>query len=125
MTGPRRAILNCLAEETHPLTIKELFTQLPESICDLATVYRSIHMLENVGLVKRFDFGVGVARYELVRHENDAHHHHLICTGCSTVVEIVDCFPEELERRIATGNGFKEISHKLEFFGICPECQTK
>jgi Fe2+ or Zn2+ uptake regulation protein len=41
------------------------------------------------------------------------------------VVEIEDCFPEELEQRIATGNGFTSITHKLEFFGICPSCQSE
>jgi len=125
MTGPRRAILELMESKTHPLTIKELFELLPHGICDLATVYRSIHLLEKLGMVKRFDFGDGIARFELLRHEHHSHHHHLICTGCSTVVEIKECFPEELERKIARGNGFKAITHKLEFFGICPECQTR
>jgi Fur family transcriptional regulator, ferric uptake regulator len=75
--------------------------------------------------VKRFDFGDGTARFELVHHDGDQHHHHLVCTGCSRVVEIEECFPEELEQKIASGNGFASISHKLEFFGICPECQVK
>ena len=125
MTSPRRAILDLLETESHPLTIKELFALLPKGICDLATVYRSMHLLEKLGLVKRFDFGDAVARYELIRHEEHGHHHHLICTACAAVVEIEECFPQELERKIARGNGFKRITHKLEFFGICPECQTK
>jgi Fe2+ or Zn2+ uptake regulation protein len=40
-------------------------------------------------------------------------------------VEIEECFPQELERRIANGNGFAQITHKLEFFGVCPKCQEK
>ena len=74
-------------------------------------------------MVKRFDFGDGVARFELVREGEDGHHHHLVCVHCSQIVEIKDCFPRELEKEIALRNGFKSITHKLEFFGVCPRCQ--
>lgn len=124
LTGPRRAIIAALEEQPHPLTIREIHNEIGTN-CDLATIYRSMHLLEKMRLVERFDFGDAVARYELVRHEDHEHHHHLICTDCSKVVEIEECFPEELERRIALGNGFARITHKLEFFGVCPTCQTK
>lgn len=123
VTGPRQSILEVLRRNTHPLTNKEIFTALPRGEGDLATVYRSIHLLEKMGMVKRFDFGDGVARFELVREGEDGHHHHLICRRCATVVEIEDCFPRELEERIASRNGFKRLTHKLEFFGVCPRCQ--
>jgi Fur family ferric uptake transcriptional regulator len=123
ITGPRRAILEALQRGKHPRTIREIHDLLGADRCDLATIYRSMHMLEIVGLVKRFDFGDGSARFELVRHEEGDHHHHLVCTGCSKVVEIEECFPAELERKIARGNGFAGISHRLEFFGTCPACQ--
>jgi Fur family transcriptional regulator, ferric uptake regulator len=123
VTGPRQAILGVLRSSPHPLTIREVHAALGEQECDLATVYRSMHLLQTMGMVKRFDFGDGVARFELVCSEGDEHHHHLICTRCMEVVEIDECFPEEWERRIAQGNGFANISHKLEFFGVCPGCQ--
>lgn len=122
MTAPRRAILEVLGRQAHPRSSREILSEMRLKRCDLATVYRSLHMLEKMGLVKRFDFGDGTARFELVR-EDDGHHHHLICTGCAKVVEIEDCFATELEERIASGNGFKAVSHKLEFFGVCPSCQ--
>jgi Fur family transcriptional regulator, ferric uptake regulator len=125
ITGPRQAILGLLHQHPHPMTNKEVFEHLPPGHCDLATVYRSMRLLETMGIVKRFDFGDGVARYELVSEAVDDHHHHLICTNCSHVVEIEDCFPVELEQRIASRNGFQFITHKLEFFGICPKCQGK
>ena len=74
-------------------------------------------------MVKRFDFGDGVARFELVREGDDGHHHHLVCTRCAGIVEIEDCSLTELEARIAVRNGFKSVTHRLEFFGICPSCQ--
>ena len=89
----------------------------------MATIYRAMHLLEEMGMVKRFDFGDGAARFELVGENDDGHHHHLVCTRCAGVVEIEECFPRKIETRIAAANGFKSVTHKLEFFGICPECQ--
>jgi Fur family ferric uptake transcriptional regulator len=123
ITGPRAAILEILRKHPHPLTNKQILAALPESGCDLATIYRSMHLLEKMGMVQRFDFGDGAARFELIGAGNDGHHHHLVCTKCSEVVEIQECFPREIEKRIAAANGFKAVTHKLEFFGICPDCQ--
>ena len=123
ITGPRQAILDILRQHSHPLTNKEVFSLLPEDGGDLATVYRSMHLLENMGMVKRFDFGDGVARFELICAGDDGHHHHLICTRCSIVIEIEECFPRDWEERIATQNGFETITHKLEFFGVCSQCR--
>jgi len=123
VTGPRLAILRLLAERRSPMSSKDLFARFDAGGCDLATIYRSLHLLEELGLVKRFDFGDNIGRYELVASEADGHHHHLVCTRCSGVVEIDDCFPEELERKISRRNGFKSVTHKLEFFGVCPRCQ--
>lgn len=123
VTGPRRAILEILHRHPRPLTNKEIFAALTGTNCDLATIYRSMHLLEKMGLVKRFDFGDGTARFELLAEGDDGHHHHLVCTACAQVVEIEECFPHELERQIAARNGFKKVTHRLEFFGVCPQCQ--
>ncbi len=123
VTGPRQAILSLLRQHRHPMTNKEIHAALAKGDCDLATIYRSMHLLEQMGMVKRFDFGDGVARFELLTGEEHAHHHHLVCTCCADIVEIDDCFAEELEARVAAAHGFKSVTHKLEFFGVCPDCQ--
>ena len=123
ITGPRKAILEILRRNHHPLTTREILTALPEGQCDLATIYRATHLLEELGMVKQFDFGDGIARFELVGEGHDSHHHHLVCTSCAQVVEIAECFSDDIERRIAAQNGFKAVTHKLEFFGLCPQCQ--
>jgi Fur family ferric uptake transcriptional regulator len=123
VTGPRQAILEILRQHPHPLTNREIFDALPRGQCDLATIYRAMHLLEQMGMVKRYDFGDRAARFELVREGDDGHHHHLVCTRCAQVVEIEDCALRALERQIASRNGFKSVTHKLEFFGICPRCQ--
>jgi len=123
VTGQREAILRILREHDGPLSVKEIRGQLMNEGCDLATIYRSLHLLEEMGLVKRFDFGNGGARFELLDDGDDGHHHHLVCTRCAEVVELAECFPAELENRIASENGFQAVTHKLEFFGVCPRCQ--
>jgi Fur family ferric uptake transcriptional regulator len=123
ITGPRQAILEVLRRHPHPMTNKEIFAELPRGDCDLATIYRSMHLLQEMGMVKRFDFGDGTARFELIGVGQDAHHHHLVCTQCAAIVELEECFSPELEATIAARSGFKSVTHKLEFFGICPDCQ--
>ena len=121
ITGPRQLILEVLRREDHPLTARQFHGQLD---CDLATVYRSLRLLEEMAMVKRFDFGDGTARFELLGQNDDGHHHHLVCRECSTVVEIGECFSGNLEQRIAQKHGFAGVSHRLEFFGLCPDCQA-
>jgi Fur family ferric uptake transcriptional regulator len=123
VTGPRQAILEILRREARPLSAREIFRAMPEGDCDLATVYRSMHLLERMGMVKRFHFGQGGARFELLPEGDDGHHHHLVCTQCAHIVELEECFPEALQKRIASRSGFKAVTHKLEFFGLCPRCQ--
>src|ERR1700722_16407420 len=105
VTGPRQAILEILRRHPHPMSSKEIFASLTRGDCDLATVYRSLHLLEEMTMVKRFDFGDGVARFELVAAGDDGHHHHLVCTRCAAVVEIEECFPPDLEQKLAAANG--------------------
>lgn len=95
---------------------------MSEEECNLATIYRSLHLLEKMNLVRRFDFGDGIARFELIQKEGTMHH--LICTHCFAIVEIETCFPKEYELQIARDHGYRDVTHKLEFFGICPRCAS-
>ena len=123
VTAPRQAILKILREQTHPMSNKDIHAAVGGRNCDLATIYRSMHLLEGMGMVKRFDLGDGVARYELLKEDDDGHHHHLVCIRCAEVIEIDECSMHGLEERIASRNSFKSVTHRLEFFGICPGCQ--
>ena len=125
ITASRQAILNVLRRHQHPLTNREIHAALSGFECDLATVYRNLNTLEQMGMVRRFDFGDGTSRFELLIEGDDGHHHHLVCTRCGTVEEVEDCFPAELEAALARKHGFQHVSHKLEFFGICPKCQPR
>src|ERR1041384_497733 len=77
VTGQRQAILDILRRNRGPLSIKEIQQKLHD--CDLATIYRSMHLLEEMKMVKRFDLGTGAAQFELLNDGDDGHHHHLVC----------------------------------------------
>jgi Fur family transcriptional regulator, ferric uptake regulator len=123
LTGPRQAILRVLAEAGHPLSSKEIHAALPRQSCDVVTVYRSLHLLEEFKAVHRFDLGDGVARFRLLPEGDDGHHHHLVCRGCSRVIELDHCILGELQERLARESGYTALSHRLQFFGVCPACQ--
>lgn len=124
VTGPRQAILDVMRKHPHPLLIKEIHALLDKGDCDLVTVYRSMQLLQKMGMVKRVEFGQGGARFELLAEGDDGHHHHLVCTGCARVLQLDECLLEEVEKRIARSSGFKKVTHRLEFFGLCPQCSN-
>jgi Fur family transcriptional regulator, ferric uptake regulator len=121
ITEPRLAILQALLEKHGPFTVEEIHKRTPRKSCDLATIYRSLASLEKTGIIRRCEFGDGTARYELSEHENH-HHHHVICKICKKIEVLDDCELQEIDR-FARKRGFTEVTHSLEFFGICPNCR--
>ncbi len=124
MTGPRQAILDLLRAQAHPQTIRQIHTALPDP-CDLATVYRAMHMLESIGMVKRFDFGDGTARFELVGEGDDGHHHHLICRSCDQVIQLNHVYLENLGTEILEDYSFQSDIDHMAIFGLCNTCRGR
>lgn len=92
----------------------------------LATVYRTLELLSDLGILQKMEFGDGCSRYEVndtdpTRH----HHHHLICTKCGKVEEFDEDLLETLEADIERKTSFRTLDHQVKFFGICKECQEK
>ena len=116
MTGQRRVIARVLSDaDDHP-DVEELYrraTKLDQHI-SLATVYRTVRLFEEKGLLERHDFGGGRARYEP---SEEIHHHHLIDVDTGKVIEFQDSEHEELIRVIAARLGFDLVSLRLELFG--------
>ncbi|MCB1443340.1 MAG: transcriptional repressor [Methyloceanibacter sp.] len=116
MTGQRRSIARILSEaDGHP-DVEEVYRRVAE--CDprisLSTVYRTIRLLEDEGIVERHDFGDGRARYEPVGRD---HHDHLINVQTGEVIEFTNEEIERLQERVARELGFQLIGHRLELFG--------
>lgn len=120
-TKPRLAILMTLMKEHGPFTAKEIQKRVRSVGCDLVTIYRSVTQLEEAGIIRRCEFGDGNARYEYSR--ADHHHHHIICKNCRKVEVIEDCHLDEIDK-YGKKLGYTNVSHSLEFFGLCPHCQS-
>jgi Fur family ferric uptake transcriptional regulator len=122
ITAPRKALLRVLIREHGPFSAEELHRLLPSGLCDPVTVYRSIGALEETNLVRRCDFGDGTYRYEFNTGEH--HHHHIICRQCSSVRNLEVCFADGLERLVRQ-MGYANVTHTLEIFGTCVDCQAR
>ncbi len=115
MTGQRRVIARVLSEaDDHP-DVEELYRRAADldSRISVATVYRTVRLLEEKGILERRDFGGGRARYEATEH---GHHYHLIDIDTGKVIEFEDAEHEQLMRQIATRLGFDLVSHRMELF---------
>lgn len=85
----------------------------------LATVYRTMALLIDLGFATAAEFGDGVTRYESRR---GGHHDHLICLGCGKIIEFTEPSIEELQASVARRLGFRILDHRLEITGLCREC---
>jgi len=117
MTGQRRIIARVLQDsEDHP-DVEELYTRasaLDDGI-SIATVYRTVKLFEEAGILERLEFGDGRARYEDAERE---HHDHLIDMNTGEVIEFVDPEIEALQEKIAKKLGYELKGHKLELYGV-------
>jgi Fur family ferric uptake transcriptional regulator len=125
-TIQREVILETLYGSDEHLTPEALHhliqDKFPELKTGIATVYRTLALLEDSSMVTSLSFGAQGKKYELGAKE---HHDHLICTECGTITEFVD---EEIEKRqhdITDELGFKMSDHSMQIYGICQNCQNK
>ncbi len=122
LTVQRFAIAKTFFEAEGHLNADELCAAVRQEHAAIgqATVYRTLKLLEEVGLASSSNFGSSSARFEL----NDGHHHdHLVCTKCEMIVEFFNEEIEALQERIAEEHGFKLTSHSMELFGLCQNCK--
>jgi Fur family ferric uptake transcriptional regulator len=117
ITEQRRVIAKVLSESTdHPDVEKlhERATAIDPGI-SIATVYRTVRLFEEAGILDRHDFGDGRARYEAAP---EAHHDHMIDVETGKVIEFVDPELEALQRQIADKLGFRLVDHRMELYGV-------
>ena len=117
ITEQRRVIARVLSEaQDHPDV--ELLHNRASAIdagISIATVYRTVRLFEEAGILERHDFGDGRARYEAAA---EAHHDHLIDVETGKVVEFVDPELEALQRQIAERLGYRLVDHRMELYGV-------
>lgn len=121
ITASRLEILGILKSNHKPLTMSEIHSKTKNKKIDLATIYRTINLFADLGIVYEIDFKDEFKRYELVYDRH--HHHHIVCKKCKRVENVEACVLDELEK-LLNKKGYTEISHSLEFFGVCDRCQS-
>jgi Fur family transcriptional regulator, ferric uptake regulator len=123
-TRQRSLVLAELTEERDDATAHQLFERLRargERI-GLATVYRTLASLADSGLVEILSHRTAERCYRLCRSEE--HHHHLLCSRCHRVVELVDCDLGAWVDRVSAEHGFVATDHHFEVTGVCGDCRA-
>ena len=132
LTVPRRAILEVLSNSEDHLSVEDIYITVHGKYpaIGLTTVYRTLDLLVQTGVVFKFDFGDGRARYELAEGPKGArHHHHLVCTKCGRVIDYTDFIDDEIELLSRTEKGlskkfnFQITNHLIQFYGLCDVCR--
>ena len=121
ITKPRLAIVESMQQHEGPVSIERIHQKMGTAVCDLVTVYRCLAAFEQLGLVRRSYLHNGTCLYELTL--RTTRHYHIICKACGST-DRVDYFPVEGIERLLQDRGYAEVSHVVEFFGVCPACQS-
>ncbi|TVP75835.1 MAG: transcriptional repressor [Puniceicoccaceae bacterium] len=121
MTGARRQLIEILSESERPLSIEDL-SQRSQGKFDLVTIYRNLEVFRELGIVEVILLENGKTLFELTG-EHD-HSHHIVCRNCLKTERIDFCMGGELER-YASSRGYSNLSHTIEVFGECPDCESK
>ncbi len=123
LTKSRRAIVQALIACGGHITADELVARVHESTPTVGrmSVYRTLELLCELGLVRPIYQGTGAAHYILL---GDGSHHHLMCNRCGLVIEFDHCAADEVGQVLSARFNFQIQSHLLEFHGLCADCQS-
>ena len=117
LTDQRRIIARVMSEaDDHP-DVDELYTRVSkiDTKISIATIYRTVKLFEEAGILTKHDFKGGKARYEEMR---ESHHDHLIDVKTGEIIEFVDDEIEKLQKKVAYKYGYELVDHKLELYGV-------
>jgi len=117
LTDQRKVIAKIMSNSQDHPDVDELYKRASkiDSKISIATVYRTVKLFEEAGIVAKHDFKGGKARYEEL---NESHHDHLIDIKTGEIIEFVDEEIEKLQQKVADKYGYKLVDHKLELYGI-------
>ena len=117
LTEQRKIIAKVMSDSRDHPDVDELYNRVSkiDSKISIATVYRTVKLFEEAGILAKHDFKGGKARYEEI---NEGHHDHLIDIKTGEIIEFVDDEIEKLQNKVAEKYGYKLVDHKLELYGI-------
>lgn len=124
-TAARRELLHRIFDMHDHFTAEQLLERLKSGKVRVskATVYRTLNVMLDCGLLEAHDFGEGALYYEHTH--GHAHHDHMFCLSCKRIIEFRSDGIEELQERVAKDLGFRMLSHSLKIFGLCSACRSK
>jgi Fur family ferric uptake transcriptional regulator len=134
ITAPREAILEVLSKTDEHLSAEDVYLAVHKihPTVGLTTIYRTLEILVQMGLVFKFDFGDGRARFELAEGpKGKRHHHHLVCSNCGRVIDYTDFIDDEMEflsraeKGLAEKFHFEITHHVIQFYGLCERCAKR
>ena len=122
LTEQRKTIAKIMSDSQDHPDVDELYRRASkiDSKISIATVYRTVKLFEEAGIVAKHDFKGGKARYEEL---NEGHHDHLIDVKTGEIVEFVDEEIEKLQKKVAEKYGYTLVDHKLELYGVKKKSQ--
>ena len=125
VTGARRQVLEEVFRHHDHFDAEELYQRLKErqAAVSRATVYRTLILLDQCGLVRKMEMGDNRGIYEHIL--GHPHHDHLICLGCGRLEEFSHPMIEEMQTQVCQQHRFQMLSHTLQIQGFCRECQMK
>ena len=117
LTEQRKIIAKVMSESNDHPNVDELYNRVSriDNKISIATVYRTVKLFEETGILTRHEFKGGKARYEEL---NEGHHDHLIDVKTGDIIEFVDEEIEKLQKKVAEKYGYKLVDHKLELYGV-------
>lgn len=119
ITGPRSQVIDHLAGREENFTAEELATELAP--VGRATVYRTLKLLLDQGLLCRVIMSDGSVSYRL---SHTAHHHHLVCVSCGATEDVNLADVEPVLSRLRDATDYDIVSHRIELYGVCPACKA-
>ena len=122
LTEQRKVIAKVMSESTDHPDVDELYNRANkiDTKISIATVYRTVKLFEESGILAKHEFKGGKARYEEL---NEGHHDHLIDVKTGEIIEFVDEEIEKLQKKVAEKYGYKLVDHKLELYGVKKKSQ--
>ena len=117
LTDQRKIVAKVMSESNDHPNVDELYKRVSkiDSKISIATVYRTVKLFEEAGILAKHDFKGGKARYEEI---SESHHDHLIDVKTGEIIEFVDDEIEKLQKKVAEKYGYELVDHKLELYGI-------
>lgn len=124
ITPQRLAILKVLAaSEGHP-SVEKIYARVKTDFptTSLATIYKNVALMKSLGEVLELGFSDDSNRYD---GNKPYPHPHLVCTGCKKIIDPEISMLQDLTQELIQETGFRILNHRMDFFGICPECQNR